>query len=95
MAKPAEPPVAATPVSPAPAPAAAPAKETPAAPDDADDEPAAPNIPVRRLPIASSERDEIKNDPAVKKVVTLFEGQVLGMARTELPDLAASDDDEN
>lgn len=81
-----EPPVAATPVSPAPAPAAA--------PDDAD-EPAAPNIPVRRLPIASSERDEIKNDPAVKKVVTLFEGQVLGMARTELPDLAASDDDEN
>jgi len=94
VAKPAESPVAATPTSPAPAPAAAPAKETPATPAEPD-EPDAPNIPVRRLPIASSERDEIKNDPAVQKVLALFEGKVLGMARTELPDLAPSDDDEN
>jgi DNA polymerase III gamma/tau subunit len=57
-------------------------------PEAATESPEEPTPRRRAKPLSTSEREQIQKDPAVREVMTLFDGDLIHMERVETPDPA-------
>lgn len=49
-------------------------------------------LPVSRTALSTAEKNKINNDPAIQEIVSLFEGQISDIRRTDI--LSAGGDEE-